>query len=54
MASFASSQFSPEQLQTPSTMFALAPLASSIGRRTILRNFATVGSQIPSVELHSE
>lgn len=31
---------------------ALAHQASFAGRRAIARSFATVGSQIPSVELH--
>jgi len=35
-------------------MFAAAarPLAATIGRRQLARSFATVGSQIPNVELH--
>eukprot|EP00985_Skeletonema_marinoi_P015173 scaffold7768_cov110-Skeletonema_marinoi.AAC.10 len=32
---------------------AARPLAATIGRRAFARSFATVGSQIPNVELHS-
>jgi len=31
---------------------AARPLAATIGRRALARSFATVGSQIPNVELH--
>ena len=33
---------------------AARPLAATIGRRVFARSFATVGSQIPNVELHSK
>ena len=45
------------QSSNPTKMFlatAARPLAATIGRRAFARSFATVGSQIPDVELHSE